>query len=108
MAETDISKVVSLIMDNPKLVEEIKELAKGTDGDTETKEAPRETEQHEAEKSDTVIEEEGSTYPYRQGGRKSQRTELLKALKPYVSKERGKAIESMITIAEVLEVMRER
>ena len=37
---------------------------------------------------------------------RSKRSELLDALKPYISNERKKAIESFVTIAEILEVMR--
>ena len=40
--------------------------------------------------------------------RRNARSQLLCALKPYVSKERAGAIDSMISIAEILEVMRAR
>ena len=40
-------------------------------------------------------------------GHRARRGELLRALKPYVSSERSKAIESMISITEILDMMRE-
>ena len=40
--------------------------------------------------------------------RRNARSQLLCALKPYVSKERAGAIDSMISIAEILEVMKAR
>ena len=39
---------------------------------------------------------------------KKRRSELLSALKPFLSNERAKAIDSMITIADILEVMKAR
>ena len=103
MAETDISKVVSLIMENPKLIEEIKGLVKEEAQDD--LKADNENEIAETAKN-TVARE--ATYSSHQIPKKTQRSELLKALKPFLSAERGKAIESMITISDVLETIKER
>ena len=94
MAEVDISKVISIIMENPKLLDEIKSLAASDKiENTAAEELTEPTEVH----IPTAIPEPQ---------RRSKRTELLDALKPYISDERKKAIESFITIAEILEVMR--
>lgn len=96
MADVDISKVINIIMENPKLLDEIKSLAA-----------------KEEEKNDTpeLIEEKSEVHtsapiPHSEQKSRSKRSELLDALKPYISDERKKAIESFVTIAEILEVMR--
>ena len=103
MSETkqtpDLSKIVGLIMENPKLIEEISGLVKKSEGEmgegekVELEEPPKAT--------PTVAAEADSS-------RSQRRERLLCALKPYVSKERARAIDSMISIAEMLEVMRAR
>lgn len=94
MAEVDISKVINVIMENPKLLDEIKSLA-ASEGVVEPKADNTEpSEVHTAYTAEPTPQ------------KRSKRTELLDALKPYISDERKKAIESFITIAEILEVMR--
>ena len=98
----DISKVISVIMQNPALIEEISSLL----GKASEEAPPREP------KSEAVkeVEEEASptaSIPEIQGGtRGADRKRLLGALTPYVSKERAKAIDSMISIAEILDAVR--
>ena len=100
MAEADISKIVGLIMQNPGLIEQIKNLAEGsgtekTDAETAAEE-PVNTELKEA----AVLKEEG--------GSKSRRRELLSALKPYLSNERSHAIDAMMSISEILDMVKTR
>ena len=98
MADVDISKVINIIMENPKLLDEIKALA--------TKEEKSSDLEPELESSDVH-----TSIPTQQGApqkTRSKRSELLDALKPYISDERKKAIESFVTIAEILEVMRSK
>ena len=92
MAEADLSRLVSLILENPTLLSEIKSLASSEkDERTERTEAPEPTEPV------TAVEVEKP---------KLKRSELLKALKPYISAERGRAIETMIGISDALEMIR--
>ena len=95
----DLSKVVNLIMENPHLIEEISKLAKGSES-PETSVAPAE----EA----AVAPSPPPVATYTQTEARSKRHELLSAMKPYLSKERAKAIDSMITIADILGLMKER
>lgn len=91
----DISKIVSLIMENPQLIEQISNLAKSeqTNAQEESGEAIVPT--------NTVIEPSG------EGNRKSNtRSQLLRAMKPYLSEGRGRAIESMLTISGILDTMK--
>ena len=94
MSETDLSKIVSLIMENPKLIEEIRSL--GEKGEKNDGNEPGEIE----EKKDTP------RIPIQERESATRRKALLSAIKPYVSSERGRAIDSMISIAEILDMMR--
>ena len=96
MAETDLSKIVSLIMENPKLIEEIRALGEKSEIKSEVSETNK-TE----EKSDTP-----PLIPDNDKSSISKRKALLSAIKPYLSKERGRAIDSMISITEILDMMR--
>lgn len=90
----DLGKIVGLIMENPALIEQISALA------NTNSEAKGEEKEATAEKTSA------DTYPTVDA--KTERAKLLGALKPYVSSERAKAIDSVITIADILDVMRSR
>ena len=93
--DTDISKIVSLIMENPDLIEKIKSLAKGEEKKAE--------DGQEAES----VSAPALTYPADDGS-KTKRRQLLSALKPYLSAERSRAIDSMMNISDVIEIARRR
>ena len=95
-AGADISKLVGAIMQNPELIERIKALA-GSQGAEEAKEQTREPESLPT--SEPVREES-------HGDRR--RRELLCALKPYVSKDRAKAIDSILSFATVFNIIKEK
>ena len=108
MAESeglDLSRVVGLIMENPKLIEEISALAKGTN--TSEGEKIPQNEELSVEQRDDVHPTKVNTYTDVRPN-KNKRGELLGAMKPYLSKERARAIDSMLTIVDVLDMMRER
>lgn len=100
----DLSRIIGLIMENPKLIEEIASLAKN-DSDKSEKvslppiDSPVESSAPEATKEPILQTEVVNSA-------KKHRTELLSAFKPYVSSERKKAIDSMISIANVLDAIR--
>lgn len=97
MADTpDLSRVINMIMENPSLVAQISAMANGISEDKPPEDAPSET-------ATPVIAE--AQAPERHG---SNRARLLSAMKPYLSKERGRAIDTMISIAEILEISRGR
>ena len=103
MAENDLAKIVGLIMENPKLIEEIKNLSAKA-GTAEEMKAAAESET--AETNGILLQEE--VKPPEEKNSRIRRRELLSALKPYVSEERGKAIDSVMSIADILEVMRSK
>lgn len=104
MSETDLSKIVGLIMENPKLIEEIKNLSSKAEGKEEVKLAEKE----KTSEANTELEEAEATIAPIENTSRIRRRELLSALKPYVSEERGKAIDSVMSIADILDVMRSK
>ncbi len=103
----DIGRVISLIMENPQLIEQISSLARQNSSPTP------ESEEAKSETTEVSVKEEpspASAAPTYQsiGYSRGNRAQLLGALKPYVSEERAKAIDSMISIADILDMMRAR
>ena len=103
MADTDLSKIVNLIMENPKLIEEIKSMASGASESGDESEKAEAEAIFETEKEETV--KEASTPPIT-SSEKIRRKDLLCALKPYVSPERARAIDSMLSVAEILDMIK--
>lgn len=108
MAEADLSKIVNLIMENPKLIEEIKNLASGEDKRSEAEAALTNGEEIEERVSSEKESVTANTYPTIKNEGRARRNDLLCALKPYVSEKRSQAIDSMMSIADILDVMRSR
>ena len=101
----DLSRIVSLIMENPKLIEEISTLAKKDAENAKTKASLPEP----APSEDSASVSAEPTYTAKDGrGSRERRSQLLSALKPYLSSERQKAIDSMMTFADVFDTMRGR
>lgn len=103
----DLSKVIGLIMENPALIEQISNLAKHKTGDdNQTEQAVAVAEEAPIEKESEEPKAEPTYAPII--NQRNNRAQLLGALKPYVSKERAKAIDSMISIADILDMMKAR
>ena len=92
----DISKMISLIMENPQLVEQISNLAKSAN--TENTKISNE-ESAPASVDPVSVGIDGDR-------RNSTRTQLLRAMKPYLSESRGRAIDSMLSISGILDAMK--
>ena len=95
----DIARIVNLIMENPKLIEEISGMVK--------KESEEKVEDALPEASVSTAEESAptSTQIKERSTHGRNRSQLLGALKPYVSRERAQAIDSMLSIVEILDAM---
>ena len=108
----DISKILGIIMENPEIIEKIKEMAHSGEkaGEKEAMTEEIKTEPSgEAEVSATAETKdtaEASALPRARD--KKRRHDLLCAIKPYVSAERGRAIDTMLSVVEVLEIMKAR
>lgn len=94
MAEADLGKIVGMIMENPELVEKIKAMGEGR---TESEEAPTEAEKPMPEAPVSI------SAP---NSKRSRRNELLHALESFLSEDRRKSLETMMTIADVLDTMK--
>ncbi len=109
----DLGKIVSLIMENPKLIEEISNLGKSTASPEEKlNDAAAQSSADESQKRDEPAREAAEAavelpQPRRTLSGKN-RSQLLGALKPYVSRDRAQAIDSMLTIVEILDAMKGR
>ena len=94
----DISRIISVLMENPELIEQISALVSET-----PKEEPKEVEEITAEEVASPV----SATPIYQNIR-GRREQLLSALKPYLSDERQRAIDSMMTFADILDAVRRK
>ena len=98
MADTpDISSVVNMILENPDLVAKISAIAKGEGTPKEAAEDVSEA----AAATPTAKTEIANE-------RRIHRAKLASAMKPYLSKERAQAIDTMLSIADILELTRGR
>ena len=93
----DISRIISVIMENPDLIEQISSLVKEAPPDE-----PKEIEETPA------TEVEASALTSSGQDLRSRREHLLSALKPYLSDERQRAIDSMMTFADILDAVRRK
>lgn len=105
MSGVDINSVINLIMENPELISEIKRIAEGSGESAAVKAEVNDTERQKEEiEIEKPIEAQGMKRNTGRGG--VRRGELLRALSPYISSERQKAIETFMTIADILDMMR--
>ena len=97
----DLSKIVSIIMQNPELISQISSLMKSDD---EGGEAPIKIEE---KKEENTAPETSVSSPVSQphSQNKRRRKELLSAMKPYLSEHRQSAIDSMSSILDIIDVM---
>ena len=98
----DLSKIVSVIMQNPALISQIASLV--SNGETgSTKEVEQEVspspEVHESIAATPTATLAAPTHS------RTRRKELLNAMKPYLSEQRRGAIDSMASILDILDVM---
>ena len=106
-AAPDLSRIVNLILENPKLIQEISKLAEksrdeGASPPPEA-EAPSVLSEPTSEPVSLRVAESSSASSSRE-----RRAMLISALKPYISGERAKAIDSMMSVVEVFDMMKSR
>ena len=121
MESNDLSKIIGIIMENPDIIDKIRSLAKtseGTEDNDEIEDSETVAKIHSNasdEKSEQVaeIKNDHNTAQHEHDQKahrnhKSRCNELLCALKPYVSKQRASAIDTIISVAEVFEILKAR
>lgn len=102
----DISKIIGIIMENPDIIARIKSLADSNSSESEDISTEVSVPAAQSEKRDELKQTASATYVKSQS--KKRRRELLSALKPYVKSERAKAIDTMLSVIDVIDVMKER
>ena len=109
MSDIELGSVISLIMENPELIAEIKRLAEAKSEETEDRSADATTED-QGKSAEAVAPITETVMPTRDRHTrvKGKRSELLHALSPYISEGRQKALETFMTIADILDMMREK
>ncbi len=90
----DLSRIVSLIMQNPDLIRQIEALAK-KDSENDESETPHtdSTDPMERAAADAAVP---VTVTPSRANKREKRTQLLSALRPYVSEKRGKTIDTLL------------
>ncbi len=114
----DLSGIVNLILSNPKLIEEIREMANRkndtsdmTTAAPQTPDAPpaeraAESTDDRAEKGDDGVSESTAVFAAGAKAHRESRARLFSALKPYLSEERRRAVDSMQQIADLIDVFK--
>lgn len=102
----DISKIIGIIMENPDIIERIKALADSNSDEAEQTSSEQTVPVAQNKESEEDSARLRATYDKAQS--KKRRRELLSALKPYVKNERAKAIDTMLSVIDVIDVMKER
>ena len=98
MSQPDLNSIIELIMKNPQLIEQIQALAKKTED--EPNEITEINEAEEAVKTEDVRPVQAINV------RSKRRGELLRAIAPYISENRRRAVESFMSIADILDAVR--
>lgn len=100
MDTPDIASIVSMIMSNPSLVEQISGMMRSDGKGSDSTDSP-----------DTdVTEEVIAPAEVREipNERRIHRVKLANAMKPYLSEGRRRAIDAMMSIADILDITREK
>ena len=94
----DLSRIVSLILQNPDLIKQIEALA-GQEEKNEEANPPMEA---EAQTEPKAVAASAQT---RGNDKRQKRAQLLTALRPYVSEKRGKTIDSLLGMVDLIDLM---
>lgn len=96
----DLATMVKLIMDNPTIMEQISAM---TGKRAESEQPPEPTVEERADARPSEI-----STPEPQRSEASNRSRLISAMKPYLSENRARAVESMLMVADILGGMKRR
>ena len=104
----DVSRVIGVIMENPQLIEQISGLMKQRNNDADESQSSSVIKTESSNNADNTNAESAASANPILPRHRGNRAQLLGALKPYVSEERARAIDSVISIADILDMMRAR
>lgn len=101
----DISKVIGVLMEHPDLMEQITTLiGKSTEAQSTNSEVNATEDSATAEEIDQPTAMKSTD----DEARRRNRARLLGAMKPYLSENRTRAIDTMIGIADAIDVLKRR
>ena len=90
----DLSRIVSLIMQNPDLIRQIESLAKQNTEETSDENVQNAVPVQAEEVNVPTVS--ATAQPRSGTDKREKRTQLLSALRPYVSEKRGKTIDTLL------------
>jgi hypothetical protein len=98
----DLSRMISLIMQNPDLIQRIEALAKSdTEAQTQVESIPAEPPREEQAQEIPTVQ----TAALSHGSRSEKRARLLGAIRPYVSDKRGKTLDTLIGVVDLFDLI---
>ena len=90
----DLSRIVSLIMQNPDLIRQVEALAKQNTEETSDENVQNAVTAAQTEEAEAPTVS-AAAQP-RSTDKREKRTQLLSALRPYVSEKRGKTLDTLL------------
>ena len=107
MSDTpDLSKIVSTIMENPAIIEQISSIMKQKNESSPESEI---TVTDSTEEAPADLTSEASLFKSESpkgSSRSTRRHELIRAMKPYLSEPRCKTVDTAIAIADIVDMIR--
>lgn len=106
----DISRIMELIAEHPEIIASIKSIAEGTGAVENNRTEPPEdkTDAKETEGSAVTVSAEPEITDAVKGNgghREKKRHDLLCAIKPYVSAHRGTAIDTVLSLLDIINLL---
>ena len=98
----DLSRIVGLIMQNPELISKISELASSPKSDTVEELPPTAEADEEKDEPTAAAISRNDTIKH------DRRTSLISAMKPYLSDDRARTLDTMMTVLEMVETVRRK
>lgn len=97
----ELSRIVSLIMQNPELIKQIEALAKSDGGEdsAQAQPLPEKSTEEAAPVSAAAFSPSGGVE------RRQRRTQLLSALRPFVSERRGKTLDTLMGALDLFDMI---
>ena len=95
----ELSRIVNLIMQNPELIKQIEALAKSDGGEDSGQAQPLPEASAEAAAPVSALPSSGGIE------RRQRRTQLLSALRPFVSERRGKTLDTLMGALDLFDMI---
>ena len=109
MSGIDISRIIELIADNPQIAQAFRSIAESSIGKSCETSEPTSQKVEDAVDSiqPTFAENSENTRPHKSDSsvREKKRQDLLCAIKPYVSEHRATAIDTVISLFDIINLL---